>query len=232
MKQTIVVLVLFIAVLGALAPNAGHGQASTVKTPSVLVTAAGSDRAWMLTLVNAANPLPSTYSPPLASLRNDLQFDARAVSQLNLMLSDARAQGLHPVVASAYRSFEYQRQLFDNQVIKQMSRGLSRQQAETEARKVVAYPGTSEHNLGLAVDIVSIDYQHLDDAQAHTPEIKWLTEHCSDYGFILRYPHDKTDITGVIHEPWHFRYVGIGAARTIMESGLCLEEYLLRLGNT
>ncbi|NMB13618.1 MAG: M15 family metallopeptidase, partial [Firmicutes bacterium] len=157
---------------------------------------------------------------------NGLQFDRRAIEQLNSMLSDARAQGLSPVVCSAYRSLEYQQKLFDNQVNKQMSKGLSREQADIEARKVVAYPGTSEHNLGLAVDIVSLSYQHLDEAQANTAEVKWLIEHCSEYGFILRYPKDKIDITGVFYEPWHFRYVGIDAAKAITENGQCLEEYL------
>jgi len=181
---------------------------------------------WMLTLVNAENPLPSDHSPKLKSLANGLQFDERAIDQLNAMLSAAREQGLSPVVCSAYRSIEKQRTLLNNQTEYQVTRGLSREQAAIEARKVIAYPGTSEHNLGLAADIVSINYQSLDEAQADTPEAKWLKEHCSEYGFILRYPKDKTDITGIIYEPWHFRYVGVEAAKEIMESGLCLEEYL------
>jgi D-alanyl-D-alanine carboxypeptidase len=181
---------------------------------------------WMLILVNHSNPLPNTYEPLLANLSNGMQFDRRAMEQLDVMLSAARAQGLFPVICSAYRSIEYQQRLFNNQVHRQMSRGLDRQQAEVEAGKIVAYPGTSEHNLGLAVDIVSLDYQHLDEAQANTAEVKWLTQHCSEYGFILRYPKDKTDITGIVYEPWHFRYVGIDAAKAIMQSGYCLEEYL------
>lgn len=181
---------------------------------------------WMLTLVNANNPLPDNYSPELKTLSNGLQFDARAIDQLNAMLSAAREQGLSPVVCSAYRSIENQRTLFNNQVAKQMANGLSKEQAEIEARKVVAYPGTSGHNLGLSADIVSINYQLLDEAQSDTPEVKWLIEHCSEYGFVLRYPKDKTDITGIIYEPWHFRYVGVQAAKEIMENGICLEEYI------
>lgn len=181
---------------------------------------------WMLTLVNADNPLTNDYSPKLKSLTSGHKFDERAIDQLNAMLSAMRAQGLSPVVCSAYRTVEYQRTLFNNQVERQMTKGLSREQAEIEARKSVAYPGTSEHNLGLAADIVSINYQLLNDAQADTPEMKWLFEHCHEYGFILRYPKDKTDITGIIYEPWHFRYVGKETATEIMESDLCLEEYL------
>lgn len=187
----------------------------------------GGGEDWMLTLVNKENPLSDNYSPKLERLQNGLEFDARAIDQLNLMLSDAKELGLSPVVCSAYRSIEYQQKLFDNQVNSQMSRGLSREQAEIETSKAISYPGTSEHNLGLAVDIVSIDYQILDERQAETAEIKWLIEHCKEYGFILRYPKDKIDITGVIYEPWHFRYVGIEAAKEIMNDGITLEEYLL-----
>lgn len=179
-------------------------------------------------LVNEKNPLPDGYSPKLKKLKNGLEFDERAIGYLNEMLADARLQGLSPVVCSAYRSVEYQQKLFDNQVKKQMDNGLSIHQAVGEAKKVVACPGTSEHNLGLAVDIVSLNYQILDEKQVATPEIEWLVEHCSEYGFILRYPKDKTEITGVIYEPWHFRYVGKQAAKEIMENALCLEEYLIR----
>jgi D-alanyl-D-alanine carboxypeptidase len=180
---------------------------------------------WMLTLVNAENQLSENDLPQLKSLVNGLQFDERAIDQLNAMLSAASAEGLSPVVCSAYRSAAKQRTLYNNKVASLAAAGLSREQAEKEARRYVAYPGTSEHNLGLAADIVSMDYQLLDEKQADTPEVKWLMEHCAEYGFILRYPKDKTDITGVTYEPWHFRYVGAAAAE-IMESGLCLEEYL------
>lgn len=101
-----------------------------------------------------------------------------------------------------------------------------RHQAYAAAATVVAIPGTSEHNLGLAVDICALDYQILDDAQADTPEQQWLMEHCAEYGFILRYPKGKEDMTGIIWEPWHYRYVGVEAAQEISQSGLCLEEYL------
>ncbi len=181
---------------------------------------------WPLILVNESNPLPADYEIKLAVLNNGLEFDARAIGFLEQMISDAKAEGLFPVVASAYRSVERQWQLYDNKVARLMAQGLSQEQAEKEARKEVAYPGTSEHNLGLAADLVSYSYQHLDDAQGDTAEIQWLHAHCQEYGFILRYPKDKSQVTGVIYEPWHFRYVGLPAAREIMEQGLCLEEYL------
>ena len=107
-----------------------------------------------------------------------------------------------------------------------MADGLSYDEAYAAAATVVAIPGTSEHNLGLAVDICALDYQILDDAQADTPEQQWLMEHCWEYGFILRYPAEKQDITGIIYEPWHYRYVGRDHAQAIRQSGQCLEEFL------
>jgi len=181
---------------------------------------------WMLVLVNAWNPMPDNYSPKLKSLSNGLQFDERAISQLNDMLAAAKNQGLSPIVCSAYRTIETQRTLFKNKVSQLIASGLSLSHAEYEAQRHVAYPGASEHNLGLAVDIVSENYQLLDEKQANTPEAKWLREHCAEYGFILRYQKGKEAVTGIVYEPWHFRYVGVAAAWDIMVSGLCLEEYL------
>ena len=181
---------------------------------------------WMLRLVNADNPLSSTYAPVLKALRGGLLFDERAVEHLESMLDAARAEGLRPIVCSAYRTFARQETLHQKQVWKQRGFGLQAEEAERAARRVVAYPGTSEHQLGLAADIVSNTYRTLDSRQAETAEFLWLREHCWEYGFILRYPEDKTDITGIIYEPWHFRYVGVAAAETMMAEGLCLEEYL------
>ena len=184
------------------------------------------DESWMLTLVNRENPLVDNYLPKLKSLANGLQFDERAIHHLNAMLSASKEQGLAIVVSSAYRTVEYQRLLFYNHVSRLTASGLNREQAEKEVLRSVAYPGTSEHNLGLAVDLVSSEYQLLDEKQADTPEFKWLIENCAEYGFILRYPEEKEDILGIKYEPWHFRYVGVKAAREIMEKGLTLEEYL------
>ena len=96
-----------------------------------------------------------------------------------------------------------------------------------ETKKSVAVPGTSEHATGLAVDIISSEYEELDDRQGNTDEQKWLMEHCWEYGFILRYPEEKADITGIIYEPWHYRYVGEETAKEITEQGITLEEYIL-----
>ncbi len=107
-----------------------------------------------------------------------------------------------------------------------MAQGYSYEEAEELAGQVVAVPGTSEHQLGLALDLVSSEYRKLDEEQENTKGFKWLKEYSWEYGFILRYPNGETDITGIIYEPWHFRYVGLEAAKEITEAGLTLEEYL------
>ena len=185
------------------------------------------DTSWNLVLVNAENFMEAGYKPELAEVENNYYVDKRIVSHLQQMLSDGRKAGLDFLICSAYRSMEKQTQLFENKVQRVMAeKGLSYEEAYKEVGTEVAYPGTSEHQLGLAVDIVAKDYQILDEKQANTDEAKWLEENCWKYGFILRYPLDKTEETGIIFEPWHYRYVGIEAAKEIMEQGICLEEYL------
>ena len=181
---------------------------------------------WKLTLVNATHPMAEGYRPQVSEIENNYYFDSRAVGELQQMLADGRKQGLDFWICSAYRTIEKQTDLYNNKVSRLQAEGLSYEEAYRQAGTVVAYPGTSEHNLGLAADIVAKDYQLLDDKQAETPEAKWLKENCWRYGFILRYPTDKTGETGIIFEPWHYRYVGKEAAREIMEQGICLEEYL------
>lgn len=108
--------------------------------------------------------------------------------------------------------------------------GYGLEDAKAKAGRQVAVPGTSEHQLGLAVDIVDVSYQLLDTNQENTGVQKWLLENSWRYGFILRYPTDKTDITGIVYEPWHYRYVGKEYAKEIYEKGVCLEQYLEQWG--
>lgn len=187
----------------------------------------GEEEGWKLTLVNKWNPMEEGYKPAVAEIENNYYFDARAVGYLQEMLADGRREGLDFWVCSAYRTIEKQTDLFEEKVRRVTAEtGLTGEAAREKAGTEVAFPGTSEHNLGLAVDIVARDYQILDEKQARTPEAQWLKENCWKYGFILRYPTDKTDETGIIFEPWHYRYVGEKAAEEIMERGICLEEYL------
>lgn len=192
------------------------------------VKAEGQKRDWNLTLVNKDNLMAKDYEPKLEEIQGlqGYYFDSRAIGQLNNMIEDGNKAGLSLWICSAYRSVERQRELYENKVNAYEREGFTHQKACEKAKKEVAYPGTSEHALGLAVDIVSKNYQILDDRQAKTLEAQWLKENCYKYGFILRYPIDKGAITGIIFEPWHFRYVGIEAATEIMKKGICLEEYL------
>ena len=185
---------------------------------------------WNLTLVNFEHPLDETFKPSkLAEVNNGYIADKRIAAATKKMIADARSKDNVRIIAlSAYRDYDYQMELFENKVIRlQQEKGYSVDKAREEAKTVVAYPGTSEHQLGLALDLVDARHVKLDESQENTAAYKWLYEHCHEYGFIVRYPNGKTDITGIIYEPWHFRYVGVEAATFIMENNLTLEEYLL-----
>lgn len=213
-------------------PSEAEGTASPAVTGADLQTAAASGRYrgqedWRFILVNPWYILPEEYNEVVtSSLPNGESVDSRCYADLMQMLADCTSAGGNPVVCSSYRPHMKQVALFDQQVESLVSAGRTREEAEAEAGTVVALPGTSEHEIGLAVDICDYDYQNLDDAQADTPTQKWLMEHSWEYGFILRYPVNKSNITGIIYEPWHYRYVGKEAAREITEKGICLEEYL------
>ena len=184
------------------------------------------DDVWLLRLVNHTHPLPEGFAVETATLPNGLKFDARAIGQLEQMLADGNATGLQLMVCSAYRSVERQDELFDEMMQDYISQGYSEQEAYDITATIRTPHGCSEHSTGLAADIVAVDYQMLDDGYGETDEAKWLLEHAADYGFILRYPKDKESVTGIIWEPWHYRYVGVENAQKIKASGLCLEEYL------
>ena len=182
---------------------------------------------WNLMLINGDNPLTEDFVlGELTQLSSGMEVDARIYPDLQRMMDDARAQGLEPLICSAYRTHDYQEDLYENKVTQYLNEGYDRQQAEDAAARWVQRPDTSEHQAGLAVDIVDMSYQLLDESQEETAVQIWLMEHCADYGFILRYPTDKSEITGIGYEPWHYRYVGYEAAQEIMERGICLEEYL------
>lgn len=188
---------------------------------------AGEDDGWALALVNSSHPLDASYKPAeMADIETDRPVDARIKDALEQMLKDARSQGLSMYVASAYRSYDKQCEVFNATMREWIDKGYSPLDAYNETKKSVAVPGTSEHATGLCVDIIASDHEQLDDAQGDTPEQKWLMEHCSEYGFILRYPPEKAEITGIIYEPWHYRYVGKEAAEEITSQGITLEEYL------
>ena len=180
------------------------------------------DTSWSLVLVNASHPLPENWDIELIDLRYGEQVDSRMYPYLQEMFDACRADGLLPMVNSSYRSAADQQRIMDNYIADYLAQGYSKEDAKTEAKKWVAIPGTSEHQLGLAVDIDSDDLATCSNESVWN----WMKEHCAEYGFILRYPEGKEAITGISPEPWHFRYVGKEAAQEIMTQGICLEEYL------
>ena len=182
---------------------------------------------WRLILVNEDHPLDASYVPEsLTDISGSCQVDSRIAADLQQMLSDGAAQGLSMYVTSAYRSYDRQVSTFNSSMQKRLDQGMTPLDAYKETSIQVAMPGTSEHATGLAVDIISTKYGELDERQGDTAEQQWLMEHCHEYGFILRYPSDKSDITGIIYEPWHYRYVGREAAQEFTVQGITLEEYL------
>lgn len=186
---------------------------------------------WRLRLINRDHPIDQEYKPELTHVRSDIYVDSRCYADLIAMLAACRADGLSPLVCSGYRDMEYQTKLFENKVRRLRAEGLTEEEARRVAQTIVALPGTSEHHIGLAVDIVDQAYQQLNEQQEQTAVQQWLIEHCWEYGFILRYPNGKSDITKIIYEPWHYRYVGKEIAAEIRDSGLCLEEYLAQFQN-
>lgn len=171
-------------------------------------------------LVNRWNTLSADYVPELVISQSGVQMVPEAADALDLMVAACKEAGYKPKVRTAYRDYAWQQQLFKDKC---------KEYPYEQAAQIVAIPGTSEHQTGLAVDISDSTYTLLNRKQGDTEIQKWLWEHCWEYGFIVRYPDDTTDITGIIYESWHYRYVGVELAMEMKENGLCLEEYLDQL---
>ena len=181
---------------------------------------------YYLLLANAENPLPQDWSIQTEEVQNGYEMDKRAAPAMREMIQAAKEDGVELMLCSAYRSVEKQQQLFDRSQQAYMAQGRSEEEAYATTATETAIPGTSEHQTGLAADIVTPTYQMLDAGFADTPAGQWLSEHAAEYGFVLRYPQDKQEVTGIIYESWHYRFVGKTHAKLMKESGLCLEEYL------
>ncbi len=172
---------------------------------------------WEYLLVNSENNI-GEYVPELTSLEGGQNFDSRAVDALQSFIDAARAEGLSVYLSSSYRSYSEQSYLYNRKVEQYGDPAV--------AATIVAPPGTSEHQSGLCADITDIYYATKDRSLENTALFKWMYAHCHEYGFILRYPDGKQDITGIIYEPWHFRYVGTEAAEYIMQNDLTFEEFV------
>lgn len=177
---------------------------------------------WNLKLANYENILPEDFTVDVANIDETRQFDARAIQYLNQMMNDMRKDGITNVwIQSAYRSVARQKELYDNSIQKYLKQGKTQEEAEKLTNEYINKPGSSDHNLGLAVDFndVSNDFEELKG-------FKWLQENAENYGFVLRYPKDKEDITKIAYESWHWRYVGEEHAKKMNELNMCLEEYV------
>ena len=180
------------------------------------------DTPWHLILVNKWNYIPDNYEVDLIELANGQSVDKRVYPALQEMFDDARSKGVFPIVVSGYRTAKEQQSLLDGKIAGYRAEGYSAEDAAAKAEALVAVPETSEHQIGIAVDI------NADGIYSTGHEVYgWLEQNAYKFGFIRRYPSDKTEITGVAGEPWHYRYVGVDAANEINNRGICLEEYLI-----
>lgn len=181
---------------------------------------------WQLVLVNKQHPVPEDYTFTLGTITGSMKCDVRIIDELMAMMEAAKADGINLMICSPYRDYNRQTVLFNRKIDYYMDKGYSYMEAYKIASITVTVPGASEHQIGLALDIVSNTYTSLDIGFGETDAGIWLREHGYEYGFILRYPLGKEYITGIQYEPWHYRYVGKKAATAIMKQGITLEEFL------
>ncbi len=199
--------------------TAAVAQPGTMENPTIITI---DEEKWHLTLVNSSYRIPDDYEPDLVYVcGSGERLDRKVAEHYEEMYNAAKKDGVDLAPCSGYRSYELQERNYNNKVSFYESQGYSNKDAKVKAATIIMPPGSSEHNLGYAMDIVCVD-EWFEDTQ----EFKWLTENAADYGFIMRYPKDKQDITKVIYEPWHWRYVGVELAKELKDSGLVLEEYM------
>jgi D-alanyl-D-alanine carboxypeptidase len=207
---------------------AESGDEELGDNPSEMISTLSKDD-WQLLLVNKQHPIPDGYEFTPAVIKGAMKCDARILADLKAMMKAAKADGVNLVVSSSYRDYSRQTYVFNRKIDYYMEKGYSYLEAYKLASITVTIPDASEHQIGLALDITSTSYSALEIGFGDTLAGKWLAAHCAEYGFILRYPLGKEDITGIQYEPWHFRYVGKTAATEIMDRGITLEEFVAEL---
>lgn len=193
--------------------------AGTINNPTLITI---DPQNWHLTLVNSGYRIPDDYKPDLVYVcGTGERLEKNVAVHYEKMFEAASKDGVYLTPCSGYRSYERQEINYNNKISYYESLGFSKEDAAVKAATIIMPPGSSEHNLGYAMDIVCVE-----EWFETTDEFSWLMENAADYGFILRYPKDKTDVTKVTYEPWHWRYVGVEAAKEMKSSGQVLEEYL------
>lgn len=173
-----------------------------------------------LVVVNKNNGLPDNFKEDLVDFRG-VKIDRRIEENLSKMMDDAEKDSISLWISSAYRDVKLQAEIMDDEIYKNMQEGHTKEESEELAKKLISEPGKSEHHTGLA-----IDFNGVSDDFCNTDVYKWLIENAQNYGFILRYPESKKEITGINFEPWHFRYVGVYTAKAMHGKDICLEEYV------
>lgn len=198
---------------------------------------ADADNTWAMFLVNSKNPVPTEYCDGIETAFvyeswREYYMDSRVSEYMKSMIEHAAEDDIQLIVVSAYRSVEYQQNNFDNSVKDRMeNKGMTYDEAYAATLKEVQLPGYSEHNAGVAADVMSDECVDMDDDSfKDTKAYAWLQEHAADYGFILRYPEGKEKVTGIIYEPWHYRFVGVYYAKLLTDRGITLEEYFEEMG--
>ncbi len=199
--------------------NAKYLRPGTITNPQLITI---DEEKWYLTVVHSGYRIPSDYSTNLVYVCGSSErLDSRVAVEYEKMYKAAAKEGVYLTPCSGYRSYSLQERNYNRKVQYYKNLGYSEAQAKVKAATSIMPPGSSEHNLGYAMDIVCVE-EYFEDSK----QFAWLQENAADYGFIMRYPKDKQHITNVIYEPWHWRYVGVEAAQAIKSSGLTLEEYM------
>ncbi len=180
---------------------------------------------WKLILVNKQHPIPDGYELPFGDINDEMKCDQRVLSPLKAMLKAAADDGINLAICSPYRDSNRQEGLFARKINNYLEAGLSYMDAYNVTSQAVTVPGSSEHQIGLAFDIVCGSYYNLDEGFGDTEAGKWLADNSYKFGFVVRYLKGKENITGIEYEPWHFRYVGVDAATIMYNENLCLEEF-------
>lgn len=176
-----------------------------------------------IVLVNGTNKIPDDYIANLVEYNGKL-VDSSIINDLDNMFKDAKKDGVNLKINTAYRDKEEQKDIYDRRIKAYKNEGMTDKAAIEKTNSEVQKPGYSEHETGLA-----IDFSNPSNPEDNEPMWEWLNANSYKYGFILRYPKDKIDITKVSNEEWHYRYVGKDIAKEMENTGECLEEYINRV---
>ena len=198
-------------------PDSPEGRAAALGLPAPPAIDVDS---WEYILANEYNTI-GEYVPQGPEMLEGQPLDSRIIEAMKAFVADARGQGLSVYLSSGYRSYADQRYLYNRKVAQYPPDG-----KDANGRWIVLPPGTSEHQTGLCCDITDVYHEFKDRDLADTDTFQYMSKHCAEYGFVVRYPDDKEEVTGVMYEPWHFRYVGVEAAQYMTDNGICLEEFI------